>query len=206
MTARKNRVLVKLDLPTNVGALLIYARRIVDAMTDNPWFPNPTPPLAKVTAAIAALSDAETARLSGTRGTATVRNEKQTALEKLLRLLEAHVQGVADDNEEHAPAIIESSAMSIRKESVAQKPPISVKPGKKKGTVVIRVRAAAKDAHYDWQWSADRGTTWNVAPSTKQADTVIEGLPSVVECLFRYRWVTRKTRSDWCEPVACVVP
>jgi hypothetical protein len=70
----------------------------------------------------------------------------------------------------------------------------------------MAVRAAAKDATYEWQWSADGGKTWTTAPATQQAKTVLTGLPSGVMCLFRYHAVTRKGTSNWSEPVAFRMP
>ena len=75
-----HRSTVTLLLPKSVPALILYARGIVKRMTANPSFPNPTPTLAVVTAAIDALQIAEAAALSRIKGAAIARNEKRAAL------------------------------------------------------------------------------------------------------------------------------
>jgi hypothetical protein len=206
MTVSKHRTLVALNLPDQVPALLGVVEVILQGMTGNPFFPAPTPSLATVAAALADLRDAEVATLTRTRGTAEVRNEKLAALHSLLHRLKAYVQGVADDNPAQAAGIIESAGMNAWKAGPGGKAAFDVRAGAVNGTVRMAVRAAAKDATYEWQWSADGGKTWTTAPATQQAKTVLTGLPSGVMCLFRYHAVTRKGTSNWSEPVAFRMP
>lgn len=206
MTESTHRVQVALNLPESVPALVATVLAILEAMTGNPFFPDPMPPLATVAAALSELDEANVVTLSKTRGTVAVRNEKRTALQSLLKRLKAYVQGVADDNPDHAASIIESAHMSVWKAGPGPKAPFEVKAGPVDGTVKLVLRAVAKDASYEWQWSPDGGVTWFTAPTTLQARTVLKGLPTGVLCLFRYRVKTRKGGSDWSEPVAFRVP
>jgi hypothetical protein len=135
-----------------------------------------------------------------------VRNARLARLESLVKRLKAYVQAVADDDPDNAVSIIESAGMSVKKPTAPSKPPLYVKPGRVSGAVRAVARAVAKEAQYEWQWSSDGGKTWEDAPKTLQAKTVIRGLPSEVKCLFRFRAVTRRKRTDWSEPVAGVVP
>jgi len=98
MTVSMHKTQAALKLPTQVPALLGVARAILHAMTDNPSFPAPAPPLATVAAALAGLDDAEVATQTRTRGTVEVRNAKRAVLVGLLVRLKAYVQGVADEN------------------------------------------------------------------------------------------------------------
>ena len=59
-TKSVRRPTIALALPKSVPALISYAQSIVKRMTDNPSFPNPSPTLAAVTAAIDELQIAET--------------------------------------------------------------------------------------------------------------------------------------------------
>ena len=71
---------------------------MVQSMTNTPSFPNPSPPLATVTATIAALEATQSAAQACTHGAVTLRNEKRTALISLLEQLKTHVQTAADGN------------------------------------------------------------------------------------------------------------
>jgi hypothetical protein len=206
MTKSTHRVQVALNLPEAVPGLLLAVQGVLQAMTGNAFFPDPTPPLATVAAALEELHEAHVATEAKTRGTVEVRNAKRTSLLSLVRRLKAYVQGVADDNPEQAVAIIQSARMSDWKPGPGKKAPFDVKPGPVEGTVHLAVRAAAKEADYEWQWSADGGETWSTPSTTLQARTTLRGLPSGRVCLFRYRAKTRKSDIDWSQPVAFRVP
>src|ERR1700730_4674053 len=59
-TNRARHTIFALKLPLSVPALITYAKGLVTRMTANPSFPNPTPALAAVTAAIDDLQVGET--------------------------------------------------------------------------------------------------------------------------------------------------
>jgi len=111
MTQSKSihRVLVSLNLPRPVPALIPYAQAVVVAMTNNAHFPTPLPALTDVSAAITAVQSAETAALSRLKGTIVVRNDKRAALVTLMQELRNYVQKTADADPENAAAIIQSS-------------------------------------------------------------------------------------------------
>jgi hypothetical protein len=96
MTVSMHRVQATLSLPANTSALLIRARAIVEAMTDNPWFPAPVPSLAKV-AAIDALEKAQTDVLSRTKGLPALRNgwRSRTGQRVLIESLRTAVRELA---------------------------------------------------------------------------------------------------------------
>jgi hypothetical protein len=205
MTVSMQRILASLKLPTKVPALLHVAEAILKAMTNNPSFPKPTPPLSAIAAALADLQAAEVAALSRMRGTVAVRNAKRVVLVSLLVRLKAYVQGVADEDPEGAEKLIETAGMSVKAKGLPAKPPFDVKAGAVAGSVRLVARAATKEASYEWAWSTDGGTTWRAAPRTLQAKTVLSGLPSESKCWFRFRAVTRRGGGDWSEPVAFLV-
>jgi hypothetical protein len=109
------RSLVALALPRSVPALITYAAQIVEACTHNPSFPNPSPTLAVLTQAIADLQAAEAAALSRLKGAVQARDDKRSALVKLLELFKAYVQSVADANGETAPTVIRGAGLAVRK-------------------------------------------------------------------------------------------
>ena len=205
MTVSMHKTVAALKLPTQAPAVLAVTEAILRAMTDNPSFPSPTPSLAAVSAALADLRDAEVATRTRTRGTVATRNERRAVLVGLLVRLKAYVQGVADEDPEHAGALIESAGMSVKKSAAPAKPVFQVKPGAVSGFVRMAARSAGDRASYQWAWSPDGGTTWRAAPATLQARTVLSGLPSGSRCSFRYRAVTTTGESDWSEPLSVLV-
>jgi hypothetical protein len=196
--------LVALKLPTHAAALGYVAQTIVDAMTGNASFPDPTPPLTAVTSAIAALLAAEVAAASRTRGTVAVRDERRTALVSLLMQLKAYVQRAADGDPDRAPALIESAGMQLKKAVSPAKPPLAARPGAVAGSLRVSARSAGDRASYDWAWSDDQGASWHRAPATLQARTLLYGLPAGFVAV-RQRAVTKSGEGDWSEPVVAFV-
>jgi hypothetical protein len=205
MTVSMHRTVAALNLPTRTSALIVTARVIVLAMTDNRTFPNPTPSLAEVTAALEELSDAETATQMRTRGNVAVRNAKRAALVPMLMRLKAYVQERADGDTEHAVAIIESAGMHIKPRGVGPKPIFAVQQGRVSGSVVLTYTCAAHRASYQWEWSLDGGTTWHAAPPTLQAKTRLSGLTPATLYTFRVRPVVRSGELDWSDPVSILL-
>lgn len=205
-TKKAPRSLVSLTLPTVVGLLISLARAIVQALTGNPAFSSPTPTLAILSAAINDLETAQTAALTRVKGAVEVRNEKRAALVKLFADLRAYVQTVANAAlPEHAAAIIQSAGMNVRKTPVRRPRVFAATQGSVSGSVKLVAPFAGPRGAYDWQWSADGGKTWQLAPSTVQSKTSMIGLTPGSTVLFRYRAVTRTGESDWSEPTSILV-
>lgn len=205
MTVSMHRVLASLKLPSSAPALIIRASEIVAAMKGNAWFPKPNPPLAKVQTAIDALSKAAADALSNTVGLATRRNDAQKKLSDLLHRLKAYVQGVANDNAEHAVAIIESAAMYVVGRKVLAKPLLQVLPAGVSGSVRLVARAVAKEASYLWEKSEDGGKTWIRIRRTAQAKTQVKDLVPGKRYGFRFQAATRRFTTNPCDPVFYVV-
>jgi hypothetical protein len=199
------RSFASLKLQHKVPALITQAQNIVQAMTNNPSFPSPTPSLATVTDAIQHLQAAETATLSRTKGAATTRNEKRTALVKVLEQLKAYIQTTADANHETSASVIQSTGLAVKKPAVRPPRVFAAKPGAVSGSVNLVTHRAAARASYEWQYSTDGGKTWLTTPSTLQTKTTIPGLPPSSTAMFRYRSVTKHGESDWSQPTSLLV-
>ena len=130
-TNRTRHTTVALKLPLSVPALITYARGIVTRMTANPSFPNPTPTLAAVTAAIDDLQAAETAALARTKGAVATRNDKRAALVALLQQLRGYIQATADADAANGAAIIESAGVAVRKTPTRHARVFAAKPGRR---------------------------------------------------------------------------
>jgi hypothetical protein len=206
-TATKSirRATVTLMLPKAAPALIVYAQGIVTRMTGNPSFPSPTPPLARVTAAIDDLRAAETAALSRIKGAAAARNEKRTALVALLQQLRSYIQATADAGATNGASIIQSAGVAVRKTATRGARTFTARPGPISGTATVVAVSAARRASYEWQYSTDGGKTWIAAPSTLQAKTRITGLAQGSTVEFKYRAVTRTGEGDWSQPVSLMV-
>ena len=196
---------VALKLPLSVSALITYAGGIVKRMTGNPSFPNPTPTLAAVSAAIDDLQAAETAALARTKGAVATRNDKRAALVLLLKQLRGYIQTTADASAENGAALIESSGVAVRKTTTRRARAFTAKAGAVSGSAKVIATAAGRRASYEWQYSTDGGKTWIAAPVTLQAKTTIAGLAPGATVLFKYRAVTKAGEGDWSQAASLVI-
>jgi hypothetical protein len=199
------RATVTLSLPKRVPALIVYAQGIVERMTANPSFPNPTPTLGAVTAAIAELQTAETAALSRVKGAVAARNEKRAALVVKLQQLRAHIQTRADAEPANAASIIQSAGVAIRKSPTRRARAFAAKQGPVSGAAKLVAVTQSRRASYEWQYSSDGGKTWITAPSTLQAKTTIAGLLPGATVQFKYRAVTKTGEGDWSQPLSLLL-
>jgi len=200
-----HRSVAALKLPAPISLLIVYVQGILKAMTNNPTFPTPNPPLTAVSGAVNALQAAETAALTRATGTVATRNEKRATLVALLELLRGYVQSVADASPENAISIIESSGLALRKTTVRAPRVFAAKATTLSGTVKLIAPLAGRRAAYRWQYSTDGGKTWVDASETLQAKTTVTGLPVGTTVQFRYRSVIKGGASDWSAPLSMVV-
>ncbi len=205
MTIVQQYFFVAGKFPQPVPALIKITQAILTASTNNPLLPNPSPALATIAAALATLVTAEAATQTRAKGTVAARNAARKALLTLLHAFKANVQLVVDGNPEQAEAIITSTGFAVRKATTRTKLPFAAKAGANSGSVHLAVKAVARRASYDWEWSGDGGKTWTPLPSTLQAKTVVAGLPVATSVQFRYRAVVRTGESDWSQPITLIV-
>ena len=199
-----HRILAVLKLYAVVTALSKQAKAIVAAMTNNPYFPSPTPPLATVTNDILALDAVEALALSRGKGTAAARNAKKAIVIRDLQQLRGCVQIVADNDPDHAETIIQSASMNVRKTSVRQKRQTVVKQGSTSGSADLFAAVAAAKALYQWAFSTDQ-KTWTLATPTFLSKTTVHGLTVGTTYYFRYQVVTRTGVGDWSQIVSLLV-
>jgi hypothetical protein len=200
-----HRTIATLKIPHVILALIALAKAIVQALTGNQSFPNPDPPLAAVTSAIADLEASQALVQTRAKGAVQARATKRAALVALLRGLLAYVQKVADADLAHAPELIASAGLRAKKVAVRAKRVFAAKHGSLSGSVSLVSPTGGKRAGYEWQYSADGGKTWVEARATLRADTTITGLVPGSTYLFRGRVVDKKGDTDWCAPVSLIV-
>jgi hypothetical protein len=202
---RVRRIQAVLNLPEHkTPAYVSRALAIVSAMTGNPNFPSPTPPLGTISSAIEALADAEAKTLSRASVTFPERDQARFALHGLLLELRFYVQRIADGDAERATAIIESAGMYVKRPSI--RPPRVFKAKRiASGAIALIVPSASKYASYEWAISHDEKETWASLPPTKQATTTVRELTPGSRVYFRYRAVTPAGPTDWRDPISIIV-
>ena len=158
------RSIAVLKLPTTVAALINVAQAIAKALTSNPHIPNPTPTVAALTAAIAALVAAENAALTRVKGAVVQRNAAKKTLVQLLQLLKANVQSTADADPDNALTIVESVGIGVRKPAVRKPRVFAATGGTVSGAAKLTAPSAGPRSSYEWELSTDGGKTWVPAP------------------------------------------
>jgi hypothetical protein len=199
------RSVAVLKLSPRVKNVITFGQSVASAMTNNAHFPTPNPSLATFQADVAALSTAEAAVLSRTKGAVEARNAKLAVVRTDLETLKTYVQGVASlASPADADAIIESSGLTIRKVTLHDKPALAAKQGSVTGTVNLAAKAVAKRASYNWQYSTDQ-KTWTPVPTTIQSKTGISGLTVGTQYYFRFQPVTSAGVGDFSQTIALLV-
>ena len=199
------RSIAVLKLSPKVRSVITFAQQVHTAMTNNSSFPNPTPSLATFEADISALSTAEAAVLSRTKGAVEARNVKLEVVRTDLENLKAYVQTVAAGvSPSNAEALIESAGMAVRKAALHDKAELAAKQGSVSGTVNLAAKAPSKKATYFWQYSTDQ-KTWTSLPVTMKAKTGLSGLTSATTYSFRFQALTATGLGDWSQIVSLLV-
>jgi hypothetical protein len=203
-TPKVRRVTAVLKMPPRKSVVGTYVTSIINAMTGNTLLPSPTPPLATLSADLAAFEASEATALTRVKGAAVTRNEKYLVLHGDMEHEMAYVQSVADANPGNAQSIIESSGFAIRKTTSHPKTALKVTVGTVPGAVKVVAKAVAPRASYEWQYSTDQ-KTWTNAPSTLQAKIAITGLTSGTVYYFRFRAVTKAGEGAYSQVVQILV-
>ncbi len=203
-TQKSNHTAATLKIPKGNAALLVLAKAILLALTNNKaTFASPTPALAQFSTDIDAFDTAETATKSGTKGMVAIRDEKRLALIADLHQLLAYVQQIANLTPDQAASIIESAGMGVRKPAARTKSDLAATTVAS-ATVKLTAKSQKGAKAHDWQYSTD-GKTWIAAPSTTQSKTTIGSLPTGGLVYFRHRTLTKTGTSDWSSPVSLAV-
>ncbi|HTB76941.1 MAG TPA: hypothetical protein VK762_27040 [Polyangiaceae bacterium] len=191
---------IALNLSKVVALLIIFAQHVVQAMTNNPWFPSLTALLITTTADLAALQAAEATALTRAKGAREARDDKKRVLVEDLVLLKNGVWAVVLQNPGQAATIIESAGMFQEVVTRRYKPNLAAATTVTPGEVLVRARAV-KGAAYEWQYSPDGGVTWIAMGITTVANTGVSGLTVGGSYLFRFRTTVKKATGDWSPPL-----
>ena len=198
---------VKLNLrELSVTELSARVRQIAAAMTNNPNFAHPQPPLADVLAAVDAMDVAYTnhqiARQAVTT-TQTILREQQDTVERFLRQEAAYVESISGDDEK----IILSAGMGVRSTTTSSAPVTT--------PVGLNGTAGDREGEIDLNWDKVKGaksyvversldpptaTSWVHAAVSLKSSITINGLTSGTRYWFRVAAVMTGGQSGWSDP------
>jgi hypothetical protein len=205
MTKKQGRVFVARGLPTRVPELIARVRVILAMSKKVPAAKSSNPPLAKLASLVDALAKAETATLTRTRGLADKRDVVLSELRGAVGAYAGWAQEQGDADPEHAASFFESLGLYTRAPSTRKKANFTVRPGRVSGTLIAEVKAPAKRAGYDWQWSDDGGAEWHRVSGTVKAKKTLEGVPVGKYVSVRWRPVLKTGQGDWSEAITVLV-
>ncbi|MCC7502486.1 MAG: fibronectin type III domain-containing protein [Flavobacteriales bacterium] len=166
----------------NAAQLVDKARYVVDRMTGNAVYPDPTPKLSDVTIARQALESAITAAMDGGRTAIAIRRARQRDLKLLLEQLAGYVVSLAGDND----LAILSSGFGVKRTGrpVGEVPaPVNLQASMNplKGRVDLRwnpVRHALTYTVYVNSTAPEQEAAWKQAGVSAKASFKVTGLES----------------------------
>ena len=203
---------IKLNLRQAVPDKLQTGRQIIAAMTNNPNFASPHPPLTDVTASLSTLDEAykayQIARLDA-RAKANVADDAETQLDSQLRKLAAYVESIADKDE----TIITSAGMQTKTlrttpSTLTAPEALSAMAGNHEGAIKLTWRKVENSRSYIIQISSDPPGTdsWGHAETVTVARKTIRNLTSGKKYWFRVAAIGSLGQSGWSEPATKIAP
>ena len=204
------RVIVTLDLPKPVLALLALAKAIQAAIAANPGiFKTPVPPLSQLASDLAALDTAQAA-IASVKGAVEARNAKRVIVVADLHALRAYVQGLCDADPANAASIAQAAKMSTRPPPKRTKNDVNVKAGPTSGTLAIDGSLLPRRSSQAWEYSTDGGqgrSTSPPAPTLQAKDHDHRARPELRQSSFGIGRSRRRapptgarpSRRSWCD-------
>ena len=189
----------------SVPVKIEIARKFVLAMTGNPKFPTPSPTLTAVTAAINALETAHLAALHGGLDTTANMHAKEHALDLLLKMLGAYVEGIANADPVNAEATIKSAAMELKNGSTRTTKEFEVKVGEP-GQVKLSTKGKVRGT-FIWQMTTDptNESSWQTIGMGTQSKFVKNSLTSGMRYHFRVCVVDKNGQGPWSHVLNVIV-
>lgn len=204
---------VKLNIRgLSVPEKIARARQIIAAMTGNPNFPSPQPPLAQLTAAVDQLeadyAAAQAARQEA-RARTTAVNEAEEAVNRAFSTLGAHVESASGGDE----GKIQSAGMDVRAPSTSSgvldaPETLNATQGDMEGEIDCSWDKVERARSYIIEVSADppTSTSWKHAAVSTRSQVTVSGLSSGTKYWFRVAAVSPQGQSAWSNPAAKIAP
>jgi len=192
---------------------LARSQQIVTALTGNPNFTTPQPPLSQITTAINELETAYNATLTArqeAKARTAAQNTKEEAHDRIMTQLAAYVESVAGDDQE----LIMSAGLDVRAPAASISSTPSAPPG-------LTATVGDRDGEIDLSWDTVRSarsyvverssdpptdSSWTHAAVSTRSQTTIEGLTSGTRYWFRVAAITATGQSGWSNPAMKIAP
>ena len=204
---------IRLNLRSlSVTEKIAKGRQIVTALTNNPSFPSPHPPLANVTTAADELEKAYALVQSAKSEVSTrvvTQDNAEGILDQLLTQLSAYVESIAGKDD----TLITSAGMETKGSRTASTVPtapqgVSANAGEHEGEIILSWKPVANARSYIIESSLDPAapTGWTQAGIATSATKAIGNLTSGKRYWFRIAAVGALGQSGWSEHATKVVP
>jgi hypothetical protein len=132
-----------------------------------------------------------------------LRGDAEGMLDSLVLYVRLNIRGRTGDPAT-ATSMILGTGLSIQKETLVLKAPLTAKYGPSTGQVELSAKAVAKTAMYYFEYSLD-GITWVAVEEVLQTRTQVTGLEAARTYSFRFRAKTRKGMTDYSQVVTLLV-
>ena len=182
---------IRLNLRQAIPDNLRTGRQIIAAMTNNPNFVTPHPPLADVTAK------------------ANVADDAEILFDSQFRKLAAYVESIADKAETIiASAGMQTEASRTTPSTLATPGALTATAGNHEGEINLSWAKVDNSRSYIIQLSPDPPTaeSWGHAETVTIANKTIQNLTSGKEYCFRVAAIGSLGQSGWSEPATKVAP
>lgn len=203
---------IKLNLRMTVPEKIQTGRQIVAAMTNNPNFANPNPPLSDIATALSPLDDiykAHQIAKTEVRAKASAEADAELKVDRNLRQIAAYVESVAATDE----TIIASAGMATKAartspSMVVAPQALSATAGDHEGEIDLTWKKVANAKSYIIQSSLDPPTSdsWSHAETVTTANKTVKNLTSGKRYWFRVASVGSLGQSGWSEPATRIAP
>lgn len=204
---------VKLGLDRmSVAELLEFAKQVVSAMTGNPNFTTPNPPLAQITTAADNLDTARQAALlarSEAKTKTTIQNQREDELRAFLRKMALYVENIGGEDE----AVITSAGMNTKAPATPGGATGLVEgfnstTGDSDGEIDLGWNSLANAASYVVEQSLQGppNAVWTQVKTTTQSKVTITGLQSGTRYWFRVAAVGPQGQGGWSDISARIAP
>jgi hypothetical protein len=203
---------IKLNLRQAVPDKLQTGRQIVAAMTNNPNFATPHPPLADIATSLTTLDEAYKAHQiakADARTKANVADDAEIQFDSHLRKLAAYVESIADKDETViASAGMQTKAARTTPSTLLAPEALTTTAGDREGEISLTWKKVENSRSYIIQISPDPPTadSWGHAETVTLASKTIQNLTSGKKYWFRVAAIGSMGQSGWSEPATRVAP
>ena len=185
---------------------IAMGKNVFTQMTGNAAFPTPDIALSDLKTATDNLESRYIAALTGGKEATALMHQAEEAWDDRMRRLAMYVDRIANND----AVVIFSAGFNTSKQPVpAQRPELSVEPGKKSGCVLLRRQAVQGARSYVWQYSKnvlpETEAGWTFAQATSKASVELVDLVPITKYWFRVAAVTPQSTSAYNDPVMHVV-